>query len=185
MSHAVLRAIAMVADKRLRAAAADSTGSSSPSDSSCKTPSSPSSECDSLTLLESQVARIPNVSGAGYLCVDLDVYVTHEPCTMCSMALLHSRFRRCVFGQRMPRTGALTADQRDGSGLGLGLFWRPAELNWKMLAWEWLPEQHRDELEAICENGQDSGQVGMGTDERVKRPNDEATEETHREALHA
>jgi tRNA-specific adenosine deaminase 3 len=34
-----------------------------------------------------------------------DVYVTHEPCTMCCMALIHSRIRRLIFWKGMP-TGA-------------------------------------------------------------------------------
>jgi tRNA-specific adenosine deaminase 3 len=34
-----------------------------------------------------------------------DVYVTHEPCTMCCMALIHSRIRRLIFWREMD-TGA-------------------------------------------------------------------------------
>ncbi|TGO83779.1 hypothetical protein BPOR_0594g00070 [Botrytis porri] len=69
----------------------------------------------------------------GYLCHELELYITHEPCIMCSMAIVHSRFGRVIFGQRMPKTGGLCAD----SELGHGLFWRK-ELNWSLLAWQWI-----------------------------------------------
>ncbi|POS86483.1 hypothetical protein EPUL_001560 [Erysiphe pulchra] len=69
----------------------------------------------------------------GYLCHGLEIYCTHEPCVMCSMAMVHSRFTRVVFEKRMYNTGGLTADGL----LGYGLFWRK-ELNWTMLAWQWL-----------------------------------------------
>jgi len=74
-----------------------------------------------------------NIVPNGYLCVDLEIYLTHEPCLMCSMAIVHSRFTRCIFDQRIPNSGGLAAD----SGLGYGLFWR-SELNWKLLCWQWI-----------------------------------------------
>lgn len=139
MAHAVQRAIAIVAKKRLRAA-----GKSM--DILDRT-----LFCDSpLTPLERQFYDVDNISRAGYLCVDLDIYISHEPCVMCSMAILHSRFKRCIFGRRMPATGGLTADTVKGKvdeqvplskGLGHGIFWRPSELNWKLLAWEWEDEE--------------------------------------------
>jgi tRNA-specific adenosine deaminase 3 len=70
---------------------------------------------------------------AGYLCHELEIYCTHEPCVMCSMAIVHSRFGKVAFQHRMPRTGAMCAD----GDLGHGLFWRK-ELNWTLLAWQWL-----------------------------------------------
>ena len=83
----------------------------------------------------------------GYICTDFEIYLTHEPCIMCSMAILHSRFGRCVFGKQMSASGGLFAESI-GAGDGMlqqrydypasryGLFWRP-ELNWKFLCWQW------------------------------------------------
>ncbi|OCL09212.1 cytidine deaminase-like protein [Glonium stellatum] len=149
MAHAVMRAIGMVGRKRLRVA---DTNPGPESDSGGLNVASVNVYCDTpLTPIESDFFT-DNIAPGGYLCVDLDIYVTHEPCVMCSMAILHSRFKRCVFGSRMPLTGGLTAEmpksQEDGqensvdavSGLGYGIFWRPSELNWKFLAWEWESE---------------------------------------------
>lgn len=143
MAHAVQRAIAIVAKKRLCAAG--------------KNPDTLDRTlfCDApLTDLEKQFYDKDNIPQSGYLCVDLDIYTTHEPCVMCSMAILHSRFKRCVFGRRMPLTGGLTADTvcgkvdecvELGKGLGHGIFWRPSELNWKLLAWEWEDDDTANE----------------------------------------
>jgi tRNA-specific adenosine deaminase 3 len=40
-----------------------------------------------------------------YYAQEYDVYTTHEPCTMCAMALVHSRIKRLCFWRGM-KTGA-------------------------------------------------------------------------------
>jgi tRNA-specific adenosine deaminase 3 len=42
-----------------------------------------------------------------YLCTGYDLYVTHEPCAMCSMALVHSRIRSVVYDAPGVAGGAL------------------------------------------------------------------------------
>jgi tRNA-specific adenosine deaminase 3 len=84
-----------------------------------------------LGKLEKEYGR-PSEGNDGYLCHNLEIYCTHEPCVMCSMAIVHSRFGKVVFGQRMSKTGGLCAD----GNLGHGLFWRK-ELNWTLHAWQW------------------------------------------------
>jgi len=141
MGHCVQRAIAMVAKKRLRVAG--------------KEPDDPMSHLFSdspINPLEAATYSVDNIAADGYLCVNLDIYLSHEPCVMCCMAILHSRFARCVIRRRMPLTGGLTAESEEAltngdadypsrpPGLGCGMFWRPAELNWKFFAWEWYTE---------------------------------------------
>ena len=143
-AHAIMRAISMVARKRRALLPEGPAGKRGTEDSE--------SNIDRpLTTLEKEVYTNSSMACEGYLCLDLELYVTHEPCVMCSMAILHSRFAKVVFGQRMLRTGGLTAALRDerGShaksndyGLGYGLFWRQ-ELNWRHLAWQWVVD---DEL---------------------------------------
>lgn len=146
MAHAVQRAIAMVAKKRLRVAGADPAILDR------------SLFCDvPLTDIEREYFVKDNINQSGYLCVDLDIYLTNEPCVMCSMAILHSRFRRCIFAKRMPLTGGMTSDTAEGSkplqgGLKHGMFWRPSELNWKFLAWEYKVDEQSTQNDGIKES---------------------------------
>ena len=130
IAHAVMRAIGMVCSKRRTVAGEQQA-----------TPSPNLFEEQPLTATEHAVNSQHTMKPGGYLCVGLDIYVTHEPCVMCSMAILHSRFSRVIFGRRMPLTGGLTSEtgEASGGGRGYALFWIH-ELNWKLLAWEWIDE---------------------------------------------
>lgn len=44
-----------------------------------------------------------------YICSGYDAYVTHEPCLMCAMALLHSRVSRVFYFHENPTRGALSS----------------------------------------------------------------------------
>lgn len=146
MAHAVMRAIGLVARKR-RELTHEASGEGG-SDLSSIFADKP------LTSIESDAYSVNKIAPGGYLCLGLEIYVTHEPCVMCSMAILHSRFARVVFGERLPRTGGITAGAASEElqperqpHLGYGLFWRP-ELNWKLLAWQWVDEPGCSQVES-------------------------------------
>ncbi|KAK4947354.1 hypothetical protein LTR10_013722 [Elasticomyces elasticus] len=153
--HAIMRAIAMVANKELRRRISAgghlkflATCSETPSGQAL-TPAEAHYEDDGKALID-LTARFGNVvltdtsidsdalpekvaasSKEGYLCSGLDIYVTHEPCVCCGMAMIHSRFRACVLGREMPGSGGLSAEH-GAQRLGYGLFWR-RELNWRVM----------------------------------------------------
>ena len=116
--------------------------SSTSSNPLVRTMSSESSGPHSLTRTQSVSSNTSSTGykSEGYLCSGLDLYLTHEPCICCAMAMIHSRFRACVFEKRMPGSGALTARDRKDS-LGYGLFWR-RELNWRVMTF-----QYHDDME--------------------------------------
>lgn len=143
MAHAPLRAISMVAQKLVRSEDRDKSEEQIME-----------FECfqDKPLLNDEQmVFDVDHPSPDGYLCHDLELYLSHEPCTMCSMGILHSRMGKVIFRRRMPLTGGMTSEDRPtgicgesgmcggngscGGGQGLGLHFRK-ELNWTLFGWE-------------------------------------------------
>ncbi|KAL9618482.1 MAG: hypothetical protein Q9160_006801 [Pyrenula sp. 1 TL-2023] len=139
--HSLMRAIAFVAERERRRRNISSANAADHTELEGLTPIEHSFFCadkpfepTALVSSKSSAPTIDSQGRPGYLCHGLDLYITHEPCVCCSMALIHSRFRVCVFKKRMPGTGGLCAEQEDG-GLGYGMFWR-RELNWRTLTFQ-------------------------------------------------
>jgi tRNA(adenine34) deaminase len=66
---------------------------------------SPVHSCDPSAHAEMQALRAAAKTLGNYRLDDCTLYVTLEPCAMCSGAILHSRIQRVVFGAADPKTG--------------------------------------------------------------------------------
>lgn len=77
-------------------------------------------------------AKRGNPDSENYLCLDMDVYTTDEPCTMCSMALVHSRIGRLIYVRQSEVSGAIDPT----SQLRYGLHDRP-QLNHTFQVWQY------------------------------------------------
>lgn len=80
-----------------------------------------------------RLKRLANESSSlpHYLCLELIVYTTHEPCIMCSMALVHSRIDRLVY-LRPHANGGIESSYFIGDR---------KDLNWKFEIWRWLGKE--------------------------------------------
>ena len=62
--------------------------------------------CDPTAHAEIQAVRQAAAHIGNYRLVDCTLYVTLEPCAMCSGAMLHARIAKLVYGASDPKTGA-------------------------------------------------------------------------------
>ncbi|KAG2155865.1 uncharacterized protein EDB93DRAFT_1079925 [Suillus bovinus] len=91
LRHAAMNIIRNIADWRAKTTPADLLAD----------PVKPATSPSNTSLENSDTS----CNGANYLLTGLTLFITHEPCIMCSMALLHSRVKEVFYIVPMPRTG--------------------------------------------------------------------------------
>jgi tRNA(adenine34) deaminase len=67
----------------------------------------PISSCDPSSHAELNVIRKACIKTNNYRLLGSSLYVTLEPCLMCSGAIIHARIARLVYGASDPKTGAV------------------------------------------------------------------------------
>ncbi|KAE8224669.1 hypothetical protein CF319_g2464 [Tilletia indica] len=132
LRHAVLNLIRIVADRRagLRVRAiSDGQAEHEPDGGSSRPAPAP-----------------PMGNGQDYLLNTLTLFTTHEPCTFCTMALLHSRVRQVFFLLPSPGSGGCCGNRDgeseigEGAGEGGGPFalHEQTGLNHHFEVWRWV-----------------------------------------------
>ena len=112
LSHAVMRCIEEVArEERARAYAMrkrPATSGAGAATSAANGEAQASPESSEATSAAAAIGEQPVEAARGsHLCVACEIYVTHEPCAMCAMALVHSRVRRLIYALPAAGGGAL------------------------------------------------------------------------------
>lgn len=80
--------------------------------------------------------KVQDVKSNNYLCLNYHVYTTHEPCTMCSMALVHSRISQLVYIKPSLETGGIGKTSGHGEMIHLS-----CSLNWKFEAFQYMDDE--------------------------------------------
>lgn len=80
--------------------------------------------------------KVQDIKSNNYLCLNYHVYTTHEPCTMCSMALVHSRISQLVYIKQSLKTGGIGKTSGHGEMIHLS-----CSLNWKFEAFQYIDDE--------------------------------------------
>ncbi|KAG0680326.1 tRNA-specific adenosine deaminase subunit tad3 [Pichia californica] len=83
-----------------------------------------------------QERKIQDKKANNYLCLNYHVYTTHEPCTMCAMALVHSRISQLVYLKPSIKTGGIGKNSGHGEMIHLS-----CALNWKFEAFQYIDKE--------------------------------------------
>lgn len=67
----------------------------------------PISTCDPTAHAEVLAIRKASQAIGNYRLVDCELFVTLEPCAMCTGAIIHSRVKRLIYGAKEPKAGAI------------------------------------------------------------------------------
>ncbi|KZT53134.1 cytidine deaminase-like protein [Calocera cornea HHB12733] len=129
LRHSVMAAVRGIADIRVVISPSASTSVSTRiSAEGSPASSAPVSRSGTPSLTASKK------NGADYLLTSLTLFTTHEPCIMCSMALVHSRVKDVFYVQGMPGTGGCGGAEGRGCGVvGKGV-------NHRFGVWRWTGE---------------------------------------------
>ncbi|GMR43571.1 hypothetical protein PMAYCL1PPCAC_13766, partial [Pristionchus mayeri] len=105
---------------------------------------------------------VPPLSSLDYLATGADVFLTHEPCAMCAMALVHARAQRVFFARRTSN-GVLARREQGNLGEDYGCL--SDERGWQLHLEPALNHHYRvfevtfeDETEGKELNGDTNGQ---------------------------
>ncbi|KAH8104815.1 hypothetical protein BXZ70DRAFT_998726 [Cristinia sonorae] len=126
LRHAVLNLIRIVADYRASVGAISETPPVDLSSDPVPSPPVP------ISSVSSPEPASSSRNGSHYLLTSLTLFTTHEPCIMCSMALLHSRVKEVFYLIPMEKTGGCgglaCVPRLDGVNHRFGInVWKEAE----------------------------------------------------------
>ncbi|KZT27392.1 hypothetical protein NEOLEDRAFT_1088973 [Neolentinus lepideus HHB14362 ss-1] len=105
LKHAVINAIRAVADYRASTSSEVSTTPAEFAQGELPATATDALTPDPLAIDQTDVETDKSRNGIRYLLTSLTLFTTHEPCIMCSMALLHSRVKEVLYLYPMEKTG--------------------------------------------------------------------------------